>query len=912
MKRKTILAVLLMASAAHGEYVAASGGVETQDANYKYHTFTSGGTLTVSTAGKVDVLVVGGGGSGSPGKQNSRYGGGGGGGQVVVSNGVAVGTGAITVMVGAGGIGVTTSGVNGNPGSNSSFGTPVPVVAANGVGGNGASNANGGISGSGKSGGTGSTGGGGGGGDSAVGANSPSAYNGGKGGNGTAVAGFGAGTSTYGGGGGGGGGTIAGGGGSGGGGAGSATIGSQGTDNTGGGGGGGGIPGTSGGGGSGIVIVRYRLAPTNTTLINAGFEDGLNGWSAEGVGTHFKVGSNQGHTEGASALYFNGENVAGDMVLGQSVVTIPGAIYTLTFDYWAYGANKQQQLKVQALDGPSVTEIASTTVSQLGGDPPTYLYDRTLAFTAAASGVVIRFSDTTLLAGSLYTDGGLDNVRLSGAVANPTISPNGGAFSLISDPITLSCATEGATIYYTTNGTTPTTSSIPYTGTFTLDASSTVKAIAVGGGLSDSGILTSSAFIITALPVVATPTISPDGGSFNNITSVTLACGTAEADIYYTTNGDTPSESSTHYSTPFNLGSSATVKAIAIKSGMSESLVASAAFTIAIATPTISPNGGSFNDITTVTLACATPGNTIHYTIDGSTPTVGSTTYSGSFNVSSTATVKTIGVKSGMSDSLVASASFSIAIAPPTITPNGGESVGSAPVTLACATAGSTIRYTTNGGTPNASSPAYSGPFTLYASATVKAIASKSGMSDSAVVSAAFYVLPVGSIVNGSFEYGTNGWTVTAQGTDPINYMVRTDEGATDGTHALAFNGLINLQQGNAVFAQTLTTIPNRDYVVSFDYGAYGEPARRQVLLAEVLNGTTVLTNLTATAYAIDFNPLHTTFATYTSTFTAKSSSTTIRFSDLTTLGNSNSADGILDSVRISILPPRGTVIVVR
>ena len=81
-------------------------------------------------------------------------------------------------------------------------------------------------------------------------------------------------------------------------------------------------------------------------------------------------------------------------------------------------------------------------------------------------------------------------------------------------------------------------------------------------------------------PVVATPTITPRGGAFSGPVAVTLADGTAGATIRYTTNGSDPTVASTSYGAPFALGSSATVKARAFASGMTDSAVASAAFTI--------------------------------------------------------------------------------------------------------------------------------------------------------------------------------------------------------------------------------------------------------------------------------------------------------------------------------------------
>ena len=61
-----------------------------------------------------------------------------------------------------------------------------------------------------------------------------------------------------------------------------------------------------------------------------------------------------------------------------------------------------------------------------------------------------------------------------------------------------------------------------------------------------------------------------------------------------------------------------------------------------------------------VTLASATAGAIIKYTTDGSTPTGASATYTGAINVAATATIKAIATKSGLTDSAVASASYTI------------------------------------------------------------------------------------------------------------------------------------------------------------------------------------------------------------------------------------------------------------
>ena len=78
------------------------------------------------------------------------------------------------------------------------------------------------------------------------------------------------------------------------------------------------------------------------------------------------------------------------------------------------------------------------------------------------------------------------------------------------------------------------------------------------------------------------------------------------------------------------------------------------------ATPTITPNGGSFTGSQVVTLATTTPGATIFYTTDGSTPTTGSTSYTatGPFTLNASATVRAFAVATGHLDSAAASATF--------------------------------------------------------------------------------------------------------------------------------------------------------------------------------------------------------------------------------------------------------------
>jgi glucosylceramidase len=87
--------------------------------------------------------------------------------------------------------------------------------------------------------------------------------------------------------------------------------------------------------------------------------------------------------------------------------------------------------------------------------------------------------------------------------------------------------------------------------------------------------------------VVATPVFSPAAGTFTSTQSVTISDSTAGATIYYTVDGTTPTTSSTKYTTPVSIATSATLKAMGAATGDTNSSIASAAYTIGTPGPTV-------------------------------------------------------------------------------------------------------------------------------------------------------------------------------------------------------------------------------------------------------------------------------------------------------------------------------------
>lgn len=145
--------------------------------------------------------------------------------------------------------------------------------------------------------------------------------------------------------------------------------------------------------------------------------------------------------------------------------------------------------KVEVFDGRTSTLVSSQTISNFSGG----LY---LQYQFSADAVV-RF---TRLAGYNAVVSGIffgGPYVVPSQAATPVISPNGGSFNA-AVPVTISSGTSGAAIYYSTDGSDPTTSSVLYTQPVTIQRNTTLKAVAIKAGSTPSAVASATFFVATA------------------------------------------------------------------------------------------------------------------------------------------------------------------------------------------------------------------------------------------------------------------------------------------------------------------------------------------------------------------------------------------------------------------------------
>ncbi len=214
-------------------------------------------------------------------------------------------------------------------------------------------------------------------------------------------------------------------------------------------------------------------------------------------------------------------------------------------------------------------------------------------------GVALKYVVPTIANGKVYVGSG-NQLSIYGLLAGtptapaPIITPGSGTYS--SPPaVTITEAIAGATIYYTTDGTTPTGNSAVYSSSSppVVPVNGTITAIASSPGylLSPSA---SATYLSTTIP--ETPVFSLAGGSYSGTQTLTITDVTPGAVIYYTLDGGAPTSASAVYTQPLSISASETVQAVAIAPGPYASSGESATYTIQPVGTISFPNGFTLAD----------------------------------------------------------------------------------------------------------------------------------------------------------------------------------------------------------------------------------------------------------------------------------------------------------------------------
>ena len=309
---------------------------------------------------------------------------------------------------------------------------------------------------------------------------------------------------------------------------------------------------------------------------------------------------------------------------------------------------------------------------------------------------------------------------------------------------------------------------------------------------------------VAAAEKVAAPKASVESGSYSSALEVELSCSTEDADIYYTTDGSEPTKASKQYGDEaISICRSATLKVRAYCENAAPSDVAEYRYTINganVATPTSSLAEGTYATAQTFTLACATDGATIRYTMDGSKPTEESPAYSGeTIGVDSNTRLRMRAFKDGMIASDIAEYMYKVGIQSveaPRASVDSGTYKKVLSVELACDTEGAIIRYTTDGSNPTAQSAAYDGsPIKIYDTTLLKICAYKDGMYESPVMGYVYNVsvpqveTPLSDLESGTYNFdaqphpycNTDGVRIyyTLDGTEPTEKSAEYIDGQT-------------------------------------------------------------------------------------------------------------------------------------
>ena len=222
--------------------------------------------------------------------------------------------------------------------------------------------------------------------------------------------------------------------------------------------------------------------------------------------------------------------------------------------------------------------------------------------------------------------------------------------------VTMSTATPGATIRYTTDGSAPTSSSSAYTGPITIATSTVLKATGFKTDWSNSA--EASGTYTMNFGTLAAPSADQATGSYVHSVTVSLS-SIAGATIRYTSDNSSVQVNSPIYTAALVFDVTTTLRFKGYHPDYQPSPEVTRVYTLSPAAPVFDPGGGSYPGGQVVTISGMTSGATMRYTINGVEPTAADQPIaSGASLVVGNYTLKAKAFKSGTTPSATTSATY--------------------------------------------------------------------------------------------------------------------------------------------------------------------------------------------------------------------------------------------------------------
>ena len=643
---------------------------------------------------------------------------------------------------------------------------------------------------------------------------------------------------------------------------------------------------------------------------NGSFELDFAGWTTTG-NMEIKSAAPYLPAHGAKLVAFNTGQSVPNGVLTQSFPTTAGATYELLFDAGVLGVAAQQRMQV-SVTGSGNLEAQTITLTGPGGDATNW-QPRRLTFVADSATTTMSFQDQSIPTDSI--DLLLDNVRVT-TIANPgntapvavadsfstqmdtaLLVPPAGVLANDTDSQSnsLTAVLDAGPIHgsavLNSNGSFTYTPDTGYTGadSFTYHATdgaldSNVVTVNITVNASASGVLVNGSFedgetgwTMTGNYLVYdtdAPYVAFDGGTMMVMNGGQTPPNAVVSQTFATTPGQ-------EYVLDFNIG------ILAINFDEQRlGVEVTGANPLVSQTESVFGNGqgNSVWSARSYSFTANSAATTLTFR-DLSPSTVNLDLLLDNVRISAVATpVNTAPV--AVADSY--STSMDAALVVPAAGLLANDTDAQADVLTAVLNAGpshGSVSLNANGGFTYTPDAGYTGgdSFTYHAN---------DGSLDSNIVTVSITVNATTPdiLVNGSFEDGETGWTMTG------NYLVYDTAPpyiASDRVTMVVMNG--GQTQPSAVVSQTFATVPGQSYVLDFDIGILALNASEQNLGVEV-TGASSLVSQTESVFGNGQG--NSVWAARSYPFTADSATTTLTFRDQS--ATSNGIDLLLDNVRVT------------